>query len=363
MQIPYIGRSKMELPTPALLLDLDLAENNIDRLAERFRDRACRLRPHAKTHKLPYLAHYQVKAGAIGITCAKLEDAIGFIHSGIENVLIAHQIVDPNKIRLAVGLLNQANLTLCVDSQENAETISQMAEQYGVRQPVLVEVDIGLGRSGVAPGRKTLDFVIQAQKLPGIRIDGLMGYEGAMFNLSDDEKEAECHRRLERLVATRALLEENSIEVRVVSSGGSNTLDLTGLMPNVTDVQPGSYVTMDTWNARHGMPFEQAVTVLATVVSRPRPGFAVTDAGLKALSTDHGFPEIIYPSGLSVEALNEEHGRILLNESAQQLKIGDRIEFAPSHGCTTIPLFGHYWAIRRDRVVARMDMLSRSASY
>ena len=363
MQIPYVERSEMELPTPALLLDLDLAERNIDWLAERFRDRDCQLRPHAKTHKLPYLAHYQVKAGAIGITCAKLEDAIGFIHSGIENVLIAHQIVDPNKIRMAVGLSNLAHLTLCVDSQENAETISRIAEQHGVRQPVLVEVDIGLERSGVSPGRQTLDFVHQAEKLPGIRIDGLMGYEGAMFNMSDDEKEVECRCRLERLVGTRALLEENSIEVRVVSSGGSNTLDLTGLMPNVTDVQPGSYVTMDTWNARHGMPFEQAVTVLATVVSRPRPGFAVTDAGLKALSTDHGMPEIMGPSGLSIESLNEEHGRIHLNESAEKLKVGERIEFAPSHGCTTIPLFGHYWALRRDRVVARMDMISRSASY
>lgn len=363
MQTPYIGRSKLELPTPALLLDLDLAEKNINRLAERFRDRACQLRPHAKTHKLPYIAHYQVKAGAIGITCAKLEDAIGFIHSGIENVLIAHQIVDPNKIRMAVGLLELADLTLCVDSEENAKTISQIAEQHGVRQPVLVEVDIGLGRSGVAPGRQALDFFRRAEKLPGIRIDGLMGYEGALFNMPDDEKEMECRRRLERLVATRVLLEENSIDVRVVSSGGSNTLDLTGLMPNVTDIQPGSYVTMDTWNVRHGMPFEQAVSVLTTVVSRPRAGFAVTDAGLKALSVDHGFPEIICPSGLSIESLNEEHGRILLDETAEKLKVGDRIEFAPSHGCTTIPLFDHYWAIRRERVVARMSMISSSATY
>jgi D-serine deaminase-like pyridoxal phosphate-dependent protein len=359
----FIGSSKYDLPTPALVLNLDKAERNIGLLAERFKGRRCKLRPHAKTHKSPYLARCQIKAGAIGITCAKLEDAAGFVKAGIKNVLIAHQIVDPIKIEFAVSLSQMAELILCIDSPANAEAISQIAKSKGIRQPVLVEIDIGLGRSGVAPGRPALNFIRQVTKLPGIQFRGLMGYEGGLFNLTKTEKETECRRRLERLSATRALLEDNGIEVQTVSSGGSNTIELTGLNPSVTDIQPGSYVTMDTWNARHGMPFEQAVTVLGTVVSLPRSGFAVTDTGLKALSTDHGLPEITDRPALAIESLNEEHGRICFDKSAETLRIGDRIEFTPSHGCTTIPLFRQYWAVREDRVVEKMELVSNSASY
>ena len=357
-----IGKHKSALRTPCLLLDLDAVDRNIRKMADAFDSSPCKLRPHAKTHKLPLIAHKQIAAGAIGITCAKLQDAKAFVAAGIDNILIANQIVTREKIEELVGLLELANVMVCVDNEENARSLSRQAQARGRRLDVLVEVNVGLNRCGVPPGEPALAFLRQISELKGIRCRGLMGYEGGLFVPDEGEKLRICQERNQRLVETRQLIEANGFPVEIVSAGGTNTYQITGACPGITEIQPGSYVTMDDWTTKHGVDFGQAITVLTTVISRPHKHRAVTDAGSKSISTDHGLPRILDGEGITIEALNEEHGRLVLTEAAS-VQIGDRLEIVPTHGCTTRPLHDRYVATRDDRVVAELEIITRGAVY
>ncbi len=359
----FIGRHKVDLPTPCLLLDLAAVERNIRKMAAFFSGSDCELRPHAKTHKSPWIAHRQVSAGAIGIACAKLQDAKAFADAGIQHILVANQVVGQEKIRELLGISLQSEITVCVDQLENAQQISNEARRMGIVLPVLVEIDVGIQRCGVEPGAATVSFVSELVKLKGLSFKGLMGYEGGLFQLDESKKSQECGIRNRRLIETRELLEKAGFEVPVVSAGGSNTYGITGRCPGVTEVQPGSYVTMDTWNARHGIAFEQSISVLATVISRPTRARVIIDAGLKAISTDHGLPSVKSPAGIDFEELNEEHGKMILAEAEADVVIGDRVEIIPSHGCTTVPLYTHYLAVRDDIVMAQLGMVSGGAVY
>jgi len=358
-----VGRSKVELRTPALLLDIDAVDRNIAKMAAFFRPRPCQLRPHVKTHKSPFIAHRQIRAGAIGITCAKLEDAKGFVNAGIDNVLIANEVPE-DKMPDLIGLARVARVIACVDSFENASALSKLALKAKTRIDVLAEVDVGLGRCGVAPGQPALEFVQRISALRGLSFRGLNGYEGGVFLLDQAEKLRVCQQRNQLLLDTRALLEKSGIAVEIVSAGGSNTHAITGLREGITEIQPGSYVTMDAWNLKFGQPFDLAITVLATVISRPRPDLAVIDAGLKAISTDYGLPTVRNVEGVEIKALtDEEHGRLVLSGSATDLPLGARVELIPTHGCTTIPLHSEYVVMMDGAAVDVVPVMSRGATY
>jgi len=355
-----IGRSKWEVDTPALLLDMEAVEANLARMAEWFEDRPCGLRPHFKTHKLPLIARMQVEAGAVGIACAKLSEAQVLLEHGIRDVLIANQVVGQEKVRRLVGLAGWGRLTVCVDDAANAEMISARAAEQGRRVDVLIEVNVGLNRCGVAPGRPALELAGRIAGLPGLGFQGLMGYEGGLFIKDEARKEAECRKANRALVETRDLLEKNGFPVRVVSAGGSNTYRLTGSYPGVTEVQAGSYVTMDTHSQDHGLDFRPALSLMTTVVSRPEPGRAVIDAGLKAVSQDLGLPRCGRPE-MELVKLNEEHGHLRIKNPDLPLGPGDKIELIPSHGCTTIPLHDRYVLVRGRMVESVTPIAGRGA--
>lgn len=354
-----IGRHKSEIDTPALLLYMDVAEENIRRMADFFRARECKLRPHMKTHKLPLIAHKQLEAGAIGITCAKLGEASVFQEAGIQSILIANEVVGETKIRALVRLMRCGDVIVCVDSLDNAEDLSAAASEIGGKASVLVEVNVGLNRCGFAPGKPTLELVRKISRLRGIEFCGLMGYEGGLFLKDLTEKARRCRESNSLLVDTKQLIEQDGFEVQIASAGGSNTYSLTGAYPGITDVQVGSYVTMDDHNREFGMDYGQAVTVLATVISRPEPGRAVTDAGKKSLSTDEGLP-VCVDDGIAVSKLNEEHSHLSVEN--RELRVGDKIEIIPRHGCTTIPLFDRYFIVRNDLVESVSHIYARGAS-
>jgi D-serine deaminase-like pyridoxal phosphate-dependent protein len=354
-----IGRHKNAIDTPALLLDMDIAEENIRRMAAFFRDRECKVRPHMKTHKLPLIAHKQLEAGAVGITCAKLSEARILQEAGIRSILIANEVVGETKIRSLVRLMRGGDLIVCVDNLENARELSAAAAPAGVAAPVLVEVDVGLNRCGVPPGKPALELVRAISRLGSLEFRGLMGYEGGLFLKDPEEKARRCGRSNRLLVDTRRLIEGDGFEVRIASAGGSNTYALTGTYPGITDVQVGSYVTMDDHNREYGVEYGQAVTVLATVISRPEPGRAVTDAGKKSLSTDEGLPACV-EGGLTVSGLNEEHGHLRVH--GREIHAGDKIEIIPRHGCTTIPLFDRYFIVRGGQVESVAEIYARGAS-
>jgi D-serine deaminase-like pyridoxal phosphate-dependent protein len=356
-----IGRHKSEIDTPALLLYMDVAEKNIATMADFFSDKECKLRPHIKTHKLPIIAHKQIEAGAIGITCAKLGEAKVFLESGITDILIANEIVGNKKIQGLVNLSGYDDLTVCVDHFENARHISEAAGRVGKKINILVEVNVGLNRCGVRPGKPALDLVQEITKLKDLVFRGVMGYEGGLFIEDVEEKKKKCEECNRLLVETKELIEKNGFPVEIVTAGGSNTFYLTGLYPGITDIQVGSYVTMDNHNTYYGVDFEQAITVLTTVISRLEKERAVTDAGKKSLSTDEGLPTC-KETGIIVSMLNEEHGHLRIENPNRDLSVGDKIEVVPSHGCTTIPLYDHYVVIRNDYVESVVEIRARGAS-
>ena len=356
-----IGRHKTEVDTPALLLYMEEVERNIQTMARYFSGRPCKLRPHMKTHKLPVIAHKQIEAGAIGITCAKLGEAKIFLEAGIKNVLVANEIAGRMKIQRLIHLAGYGDLIVCVDQFENAKEISEAAGGHNRKINILVEVDVGLNRCGVKPEKPALELVQKLSQLKHLTFRGVMGYEGGMFIENLEEKKKQTRECNQRLVETKELIERNGFPVEIVTAGGSNTFSLTGIYPGITDIQVGSYVTMDSHNRHYGLDFKQAVTILATVISRPEKGRAVIDAGMKSLSSDNGYP-ICKDPGITVFKLNEEHGHIKIENPERDLRVGDKIEIIPSHGCTTIPLDDRYVVIRNDQVESVMEIHARGAS-
>ncbi|HOR28332.1 MAG TPA: DSD1 family PLP-dependent enzyme [Candidatus Sumerlaeota bacterium] len=351
------GAPPAEFTTPALLLDLDAAGRNIRAMAE-FTNGKVKLRPHAKTHKSPRIARLQMEAGAIGITCATLKEAEVLQAAGIESLLLANQVIEREPIARLIELARRGEVIVAIDSVENARAIAAAARRAACVVDCLVEVDVGLGRCGVAPGTAVVELARAIAALEGLRYRGIMGYEGGMFLADPREKGRKCRECYRRLALTVELLRENQLPAEIVSSGGTNTFREAAESGMMTEIQPGSYVTMDEHNRRFGLAFEYALKVVATVLSCPEPGRCVINAGKKAVSCDEGLPVCVDPA-LDLFKLNEEHGHVRYDGDRARLKPGDRIEIIPSHGCTTIPLHEAYVLCRGGCVVGVEPIAAR----
>ena len=340
-----------QIDTPSLLLDLDALQANIDGMAAFFAQRQCKLRPHFKSHKCTAIARLQMKAGAVGITCAKLGEAEVLADAGIRNILIANQIIGPLKINRLIELCRRAEPMVAVDSAENVKMLSQFASAGGVSLGVLVEVDVGMGRCGVAPGPAALDLARLIASLPGLRFEGLQGYEGHCVDLRDEAERVEkTTASLKQLVDTRRLIERSGLRVNLVSGGGTGTYTLNADYDGIDEVQAGSYAAMDWWYTDIRPEFRQAMSILTTVISRPQPGLAIIDVGRKGVGAEWGPPRVKdLPGARVVSYSSEEHMKIAIPENCV-LKVGDRLEIIPSHGCTTSNLYSEF-IIHRDGLV------------
>jgi len=234
-----------------------------------------------------------------------------------------------------------------VDDPVNVAELDAAAQAKGVRLRVLLEVDIGMGRCGVEPGALALALARRVAAAPGLRFEGVMGYEGHTVMIPDlQERKRQTEAAVKSLVETKALIEAAGFPVPIVSSGGTGTYQITGNYPGVTEIQAGSYITMDAqYRDGVGIDFECALYVLAQVISTPKPGLAIIDAGLKTMTRDFGLPVVAKPEGWHVLYLSEEHGA-LQRDDGPPLKPGDRVQVWPNHGCTTINLHDHYMALR-----------------
>lgn len=344
--MPSVPNSKEAIDTPALLLDVTAMEQNIADMA-RFADEAgVNLRPHCKTHKSPHIAARQLAAGAIGITCQKLGEAEVMVDAGIEGLLIANQIVGQLKIDRLVALRRRSDLMVAVDALQNATDLSTAMQAAGLRLKVLIEVDVGMGRCGVQPGEPSLALAQALGRLPGLELAGLMGYEGHAVLLDDaEERRQKALAALQLLVDTADLLRSHGIPVPIVSSSGTGTYDVGGRFPGITEIQVGSYATMDGRYRQVGVPFQPALTVLTTVISTPQEGVAITDAGVKSLTVEFGWPQVVGMPNAEVAYLSEEHAKLVLSGGVQ-LKPGDRLELLPTHGCTTFNLHDTFYVMR-----------------
>jgi D-serine deaminase-like pyridoxal phosphate-dependent protein len=363
-QAALIGAYIEDIDTPALLLDLDLMERNIARMAETFRGLPAKLRPHAKTHKTPIIGQKQIAAGAIGITCAKLGEAEVMVEGGIRDVLIANQIVGSHKIRRLMSLAHHANMMVAVDDVRNVEELSQAAQVATVSVRVLVEVDVGQRRCGVQPGEPALILARQVASAPGLTFAGLMGYEGHLvFVPSLEERVHRVHTDLQALIDTVNLIESHGLPVEIVSAGGTGTALITGRLPRITEIQAGSYVFMDgRYKTIEGVDFDCALTLLTTIVSRPRPDRIIVDAGMKTLTHEFGLPRFKGRDDLELLSLSEEHGTVKLHDPSVILRPGEKLAVIPSHGDTTLNIHDYYYGVRNGRVEVVWPIAARGKS-
>ncbi len=329
--------------TPALLLDLDAAEANLKKMAAFFADRACKLRPHFKSHKCTALARRQVEAGAVGITCAKLGEAEVLAEAGIADILIANQVVGPAKMARLVEVARRCTVRVAVDSEANVRELSEAAGGAGVEIGLLIEVDIGMHRCGVAAGEPALALARIIEATPGVRFDGIQAYEGHLVTRPDrEERETLTRRDMQQAIDTRRLIERAGLEVRILSGGGTGTYDITGVMDGVDELQAGSYALMDCMYVAVRREFANASAVLATVISKPEPNRIVLDVGLKGLAGEFGPPVLVDRPGDEIPFLaSEEHVGVQLC-GEHPAEIGQKLRLIPSHGCTTCNLYREY---------------------
>jgi D-serine deaminase-like pyridoxal phosphate-dependent protein len=345
-----IGSPIEDLDTPALLLDWDISESNLKRMAAFFKDRPCQLRPHFKNHKCATLARRQLDSGsAVGITCAKLGEAEVLTAAGFDDLLIANQVVGKRKIARLMEVAKQTRLTVAVDSVEEIRLLSAAAAAADAHIHALVEVDVGMGRCGAEPGQPALDLAREIDRHSHLGFDGIQAFEGQVVYINDDAERSRAARDAVQLaVDTRRLIESSGLEVRVVSGGSSSTYQSTGQLDGVDELQAGTYATMD-WRYQQMIPeFEVALTVITRVISRTG-GRAVLDVGVKGVGGEFGAPQVLGNPNVEVPFFLSEEHLVLQNPPAG--KVGDSIRLISSHACTTCNLYREMFVHSGGKVV------------
>jgi len=361
-----------EIPTPALLLDMDRFERNLERMAKHVRETGKQLRPHAKTHRCPEIAHRQVAAGALGVACAKLGEAEVMARHGIRGLLITTEVVAPSALRRLMRLVAEAPDTMVVvDNTENADALAHAAAEDGITLNVMVDVDVGGRRTGAQPGDAAVALARHVVHRGALRLRGLQGYAGHCAHVIGWDKRREASLgAMAPLMETRARLEADGVPVEIVAGGSTGTFDIDVELAGLTELQSGSYCVMDLDYRRIGgrggnalTDFEMALTVATTVISVPTDDRAMVDAGLKAFSTDKPFPpEAVERPGVEYGFAGDEHGRLTIVDRARAPRLGERIEFFPPHCDPTFNLYDRVWSVRGPRVEAVWDIAARGRS-
>jgi 3-hydroxy-D-aspartate aldolase len=360
----HIGSSIDEIDTPALVIDLDAYERNLDRMASKLKVTSVRLRPHAKTHKCAVIAHHQIARGAVGVCCQKVSEAEALIEGGVRDVLVSNQVVGTHKLARLVALAKRATVAVCVDDAENVAALGTAAKNARVQLPVLVEIDVGAGRCGVAPGQPALALARQIAANPSLRFAGLQAYHGKAQHIYDlESRQAAIQASIDSTRATVELMRSEGLPCLIVTGAGTGTFAFETASGVYTELQAGSYIFMDADYRRvAGSPqeFEQALFVLTTIMSRPTPDRAVCDAGLKAHSVDTGLPVIHGRTYIEYVNASDEHGTLQVT-GTNGLNLGNKLWLIPGHCDPTVNLYNHFVGVRRGRVESIWPIVARGA--
>lgn len=361
-QQPTIGSTRDELDTPALVIDLERMEANMARIVALCRQHGVAWRPHSKGHKSSEIARRQVAAGAMGVTCAKLGEAEVMAAGGIRDLLIANQIVGAQKLARLAELTRLADPIVTVDHPAQVLATSQAMTSAGTKTRMIVEVDIGMQRCGVAPGEPTLELAKLIHVSPGVELAGFMGYEGHLLTLDDPaEKRQRIQEAMAQLSETRDLLLRSGLPCPIVSAGGTGSHADTLACPGITELQAGGLIFMDAFYRERCRVegFDFALTLLATVVSRPAPNRAIVDAGRKTHNMEIHPPRVVGRDDMKFISLSAEHGQIELAPSAPDLKIGDRLTIIPGYADFSTVLHNEFYVFRGNRLEAIWPLEAR----
>jgi 3-hydroxy-D-aspartate aldolase len=362
-----IGMPLAEVDTPCLILDLDAFERNLDRLSASLAGRMVKLRPHAKSHKCPEIALRQIARGAIGVCCQKVSEAEALIDGGVNDVLIANEVVGAAKLRRLTALAQRARVAVCADDAGNVAALDAAARAAGMRLDVLVEINVGANRCGVEPGAPALALAQAIAACKNLRFAGLQAYHGSAQHLRKvEERRAAIESAVAKVKVTTALLQQAGIACERVTGAGTGTYLFEAGSSVYHEIQPGSYIFMDADYARNdwtesGIPrFEHSLFVWTTVMSRPDSARAIVDAGLKASSIDSGMPRVADAPGVEYVRASDEHGVLVLNGAAGYA-VGDKLRLIPGHCDPTVNLYDQFVCIRKGKVEAIWPISARGA--
>ena len=363
------GMPLSEVDTPALLLDLDAFERNLEQMDKSLRGHAIRVRPHAKSHKCPEIALRQLAHGAVGVCCQKVSEAEAMVDGGVPNVMVSNEVVGKQKLDRLAALAKRAKVSVCVDDAGNIADIDQAAGRAGAKLDVLIEVDVGAGRCGVPAGQPVLALAQRIAAGDNLRFAGLHAYQGAAQHARTPEQRRQMiDKAVQQVRATLELLHEHGYQCESVTGAGTGTYPLEAGSGIYNEIQPGSYVFMDADYNRNldekGKPvsvFEQSLYVWATIMSRPTRERAVVDAGLKAFSVDSGMPLVAGP-GAEYQKASDEHGLLSVTDQ-NRFRLGDKIRLIPGHCDPTVNLYDWIVGYRGDTVESVWPIAARGAFY
>ncbi len=349
--------------TPALVIDYNKLVKNIETMANFAKENKVYLRPHVKTHKCPKIGQMQLEAGANGICVATIGEAEVFADNGFDDILIANEVVEINKMRRLIEINNKNLVRVCVDSQKNVKDLSELANKSNIKIEVLLDIDVGLGRTGVKSGEPALELANIIKKTPNLELVGLMGYEGHLTYLTDFEnKKNQTELCMKMLVDMSDLLNKNGFEINYITAAGSGTYMIAGKYPGITEIQPGTYPFFDEHMSKCVPDFEIALTILATINNQTGKRNFTLDMGSKACSTADGKPIFKDYRKSKMTLLTEEHGQFKAGKD-DSFEIGQKVELIPGHVCPTVNLYDFFNVIKDDKLIDKWEISARGKNY
>ncbi|MFZ7942540.1 alanine racemase [Neobacillus sp. 19] len=340
------------MDTPVVVINKTKLIKNINKMSKVAKENQVMLRPHIKTHKIPYIAMEQLKAGARGITAAKITEAEVMADHGVDDIFIAYPLVTEQKIQKAIDLSKRVRLILGVDSLKGAQRISELAKQNNVNMEVRLEVDLGLKRTGI-PYDDVLQIAKVVSNYENLNLSGIYTFRGPVLNGSPTlDYDAAGIDEGQKMVTLAEQLRGAGLSICDVSVGSTSTSSSAATVPGVTEIRPGTYVFYDAMQESYGCCIEEecAAVVQVTVISRPTKDRAIIDGGSKTFATDvqpnqapiylKGFGKVVGHPNITLERVTEEHGMLHI-EGDSPINVGDILEIIPNHICTTINLHNH----------------------
>ncbi len=344
------------IATPALIVDEKIFNENKEKMKALLEGKTLKLRPHYKSHKCADIAREQIKDGATGMTCAKLDEAKDLCDAGIENILIANQIVDKKKIYDLASLALNCTLTVCVDNEENVRNIESAAASLGSVVHCLIEYEIGMKRCGVAKKEEVAKLARLIMDCPHLAFDGIQAYAGHISHeVSTEQRYNLTQANFLKIKELLSYLLEQGIAVKILSGGSTGTSLIKADMGLYTELQAGSYLFMDSTYRDLDLPFKNSLFILATVVS-VNDKITVVDAGVKSCGIDQGMPDCV---GFTVSHIVASEEHLQLHDPSKKFKIGDKVLLVPGHCCSTVNLHEKLYFVNDGKVTRRVAVTAR----
>ncbi|MHA1755838.1 MAG: alanine racemase [Promethearchaeota archaeon] len=353
---------KEKISTPALIIRYNIMMENIEKMAKFAKENGVKLRPHIKTHKCPKIAELQIKAGANGICVARVGEAEIFAKHGFDDILIANEVVNILQIKRLVELSKKIKVRVCVDSEKNIDDLNKIASKENIILEVLIELDVGMGRTGVKPEEPALKLAEIIKNKSNLKLVGLQAYEGHLTPMMNiEQQKLQTEECIKMAIRTRDLLNENGFDIDYITASGSATYRFSAKMDGITEIQPGTYVFSDEHLHRVNPDFDIAATILGTISNQTGKKEFTVDTGTKAIAIGDGKPIFKDFPKCKIRIMTEEH--LQFKALGANFEIGQKIELIPAHICPTVNLYDFLTVIKENGEIERWDIEARGKNY